>query len=86
MSYRIVFTKHAASVVKKLPPEIKERIELSLLRIQSRPFDFLDKLTGYPYFKLRVGDYRIIIDIIRKELVILVVEVGHRRKIYKNMK
>ena len=86
MSYRIVFTKHAASVVKKLPPEIKERIEVSLVRIQTRPFDFVDKLIRYPYFKLRVGDYRIIMDIINKDLLILVVEVGHRSNIYKRLK
>lgn len=34
------------------------------------------------YWRYRVGDYRVICDIRDEELVILVVEVGHRREIY----
>ena len=86
MSYRILFTKHAAATVKKLPKEIKERIEVSLRRIQTRPYNFIDKLVSQPYYKFRVGDYRIILDIIDEDLIILIVEVGHRNKIYKRFK
>jgi mRNA interferase RelE/StbE len=86
MVYRIVFTNHAASIIKKLPIEVKDKIEVSLRRIQTRPFNFIDRLIGQPYNKLRVEDYRIILDIINKDLVILVVEVGHRKNIYKRFK
>ena len=83
MVYTIKFTNHAASQIKKFPQEIKDRIEVSLRRIQTRPFDFIDRLVGQPYYKLRVGEYRIIMDIINDDLIILVVEVGHRKNIYK---
>ncbi len=83
MVYRVVFTKHAARSLKKMPSDIKERIRLALLRIKVRPFDYLEKLISHPYYKLRVGDYRIIVDVINKDLVILVVEAGNRRNIYK---
>ena len=83
MVYRILFTKHAAKSLKKLPPKIKERIQLTLLRIQVRPFDYLEKMINHAYYKLRIGDYRLIIDVINEDLVILVVEVGNRRNIYK---
>lgn len=86
MGYTIKFTNHAASQIKKLPQEIKDRIEVSLRRIQTRPFDFIDRLVGQPYYKLRVGEYRIIMDIINEDLIILVVEVGHRKNIYKRFK
>lgn len=86
MVYTIKFTNHAASQIKKLPQEIKDRIEVSLRRIQTRPFDFIDRLVGQPYYKLRVGDYRLLLDIINDDLVILVVEVEHRRNIYKRFK
>lgn len=85
MVYRIVFTKHASKSLGKIPIEVKDRIRTALLRIQVRPFDFLEKMINHPYYKLRVGDYRIIIDVINKDLVILVVEVGHRRNIYKRI-
>ena len=44
------------------------------------------KLIGYDdRYRLRVGDYRVIYDIIDGQLVILVVGVGHRREIYRTM-
>ena len=46
MGYSIKFTNYAASQIKKLPQEIKDRIEVSLRRIQKRTFDFIDRLVG----------------------------------------
>ena len=86
MVYTIKFTNNAATQIKKFPQEIKDRIEVSLRRIQTRPFDFIDRLVGQPYYKLLVGEYRIIMDIINDDLIILVVEVGHRKNIYKRFK
>ncbi|MFV2014371.1 MAG: type II toxin-antitoxin system RelE/ParE family toxin [Candidatus Heimdallarchaeota archaeon] len=83
MVYKILFSEHAAKTLLKLPSDIKEKIRLALLRIQVRPFDYLEKLVNHPYYKLRLWDYRIIIDVINEDLVILFVEVGHRRNIYK---
>ena len=34
-------------------------------------------------FGLRVGEYRVILDIIKNKLIMLVLEVGHRKNIYK---
>ena len=38
------------------------------------------KVVGSKYFRLRVGDYRVIMDIIDNQLIIHVVEVSHRKK------
>jgi mRNA interferase RelE/StbE len=44
------------------------------------------KLAGYDdRYRLRVGDYRVIYDVIDNQLVILIVGVGHRREIYRAM-
>lgn len=44
------------------------------------------KLEGYDdRYRLRVGDYRVLYDIIDEQLVILIVGVGHRREIYRTM-
>jgi mRNA interferase RelE/StbE len=46
----------------------------------------IKKLDGHDdRYRLRVGDYRIIYEIIDGQLVILVVGVGHRREIYRAM-
>ena len=35
------------------------------------------------FFKLRVGDYRIIYQIENQEVTVLVIKVGHRREVYE---
>lgn len=46
----------------------------------------IKKLAGHEdRYRLRVGDYRIIYEIIDGQLVILIVGVGHRREIYRAM-
>lgn len=51
-----------------------------------RPDANVNKLTGYEdRYRLRIGDYRVIYDVIDEQLVILVVGVGHRREIYRAM-
>jgi mRNA interferase RelE/StbE len=44
----------------------------------------IKKLAGYTdRYRLRVGDYRVIYEIIDEQLIILVVGVGHRREAYR---
>lgn len=44
------------------------------------------KLSGYDdRYRLRVGDYRVIYEVVDGQLVILFVGVGHRREIYRAM-
>ena len=62
---------------------VQERIIAALERIRIRPESYITKLVGDPGYKLRVGDYRIIMDIDNNNLLILVIKVGHRKEIYK---
>jgi mRNA interferase RelE/StbE len=51
-----------------------------------RPDANIKKLGGYEdRYRLRVGDYRVIYDVIDAELVILVVGIGHRREIHRGL-
>jgi len=51
-----------------------------------RPDANVKKLTGYEdRYRLRIGDYRVIYDVIDEQLVILLIGVGHRREIYRAM-
>jgi mRNA interferase RelE/StbE len=51
-----------------------------------RPDASVRKLAGYDdRYRLRVGDYRVIYEVVDGQLVILVVGVGHRREIYRAM-
>jgi mRNA interferase RelE/StbE len=80
--FEIIVSDLAKRQLTKLPQDIQERVGYALERIRIRPFHFIKKLAGSPYYRLRVGDYRVILDIRQDKLIIFVVEVGHRKNIY----
>ena len=80
--YALVYSATALKHLKKLDKEIQIRIISTLERIRVRPYPHVKKLIQSPYFRLRVGAYRVILDIKENELIILVIEVGHRKTVY----
>ena len=86
MEYELIYSKDAVNKLEKLDHETKIRIIRNLERIRIRPESFVTKLVGVPYYKLRVGDYRVILDIDKGKLVILVITMGNRSRIYKSVK
>jgi mRNA interferase RelE/StbE len=85
MTYEIIFSDKALLQLKKLEHGIQERIIKSLERIRIRPEAYITKLVGDPGYRLRVGDYRVIIDIDKEKLHILIIKIGHRRNIYQKI-
>ena len=81
--YDVEFSQTAEKQLFKLEKAVQQRIISALERIRIRPYPHVKKLVGSPYFRLRVGDYRVIIDINENKLIILVLEIGHRKNIYK---
>ena len=83
MTYKITFSDFKDKKLDKLSKEIQKRIISTLKRCKIRPYPHVKKLVGSKYFRLRVGDYRVILDIIDNKLIIHVIELGHRKNIYK---
>lgn len=82
--YHIIFEKKAIDFLNKLEKELKERIWNKLQQCKEDPFHFLEHLEDINGFKLRVGDYRLIIDIDNQNKIIHVLKAGHRKNIYEN--
>lgn len=87
MSYRIEFKNSAAKSLKKIPKAdripIVEKIDSF---VENLPNPDATKMKGNnPFHKVRVGDYRIFYEIQNDILVILVVKIGHRKDIYRNL-
>jgi len=85
MTYQIFFTEKATRQLKKLEKADQEKIIKSIERIRIRPEAHVSKLVGDPGYKLRVGTYRIILEIKKETLIILVLLIGHRKNIYENL-
>ncbi|WP_340818114.1 type II toxin-antitoxin system RelE/ParE family toxin [Methanolobus sp. WCC4] len=84
--YSILYSPAALKDLKKLPRDIAAKIVTSIKDISENPKDHVKKLKGFPdspIYSLRVGDYRVIMSIEGEKLVIFVIEVGHRKKIYR---
>jgi mRNA interferase RelE/StbE len=83
--YRIHFAGRAERAFRKLSPDVQRRLDPAILALADdpRPPGCL-KLSGPDsLWRIRVGDYRIVYQIQDQMLLILVVNVGHRREIYR---
>ena len=81
--YKVIFSQKAEKQLDKLERKTAERVILTLERIIIRPQAYVKRLVGCHYYSLRVGDYRLILDIQEDKLIIFVIELGHRKNIYK---
>jgi mRNA interferase RelE/StbE len=81
--FRVLLTERAKKQLRKLDSTTQNRIIAVLERIRMRPFAHIKAVVGESCYRVRAGDYRILIDIQQGELIILVLEVGHRKNIYK---
>ena len=88
MIYELKYEAKAVKQIKKLDPAtrnlIKSWIEKNLLNTDN-PRQHGKGLTGSlsQYWRYRVGDYRILAEINDAEIIIIIVEIGHRRDIYR---
>lgn len=85
MAYTVIWTEKALKNLKPLPKKTATRIVAAVEKIRDSPLDHVQQLRGSPYFKLRVGGYRVILDIRKKVLIIYVVKVGKRERVYDNL-
>ena len=82
MTFTIEWYDAAYDDLKSLDCQIAQRIVKKVRSIEHAPFHFIDKLEGHPFFKLRIGDYRVILDIKSSDETIKIILVGHRSKVY----
>jgi mRNA interferase RelE/StbE len=81
--YELNYSKSAVKFLKKLPKKDQKHILSVIERARIRPEKHFERLVGIKSYKLRAGEYKIIADIFREELRILVIKIGNRKNIYK---
>jgi len=82
MVFEIIWSDSAIRQLKKLDRTVARRIFDRVGELSENPHRFVQRLVNSPYYRLRVGDYRVILDIQENRLRILVLKVGHRESIY----
>ncbi len=86
MSYAIEWEGNSWEELNTLPKDISLRIYEKIDEAKENPDHFLEKLKGIPEWKLRIGDYRVILLWLKHEQKFKIQAVGHRKNIYKRYK
>ena len=85
--YRIIVHRWAARYLQRLPRPQRERIRTSLSDLASEPIHrpgmrpMLGEWTGY--YRMRVGDTRLIFWVVEQEMTVYVDHIGPRGDVYK---
>jgi mRNA interferase RelE/StbE len=85
MIFEIRWDKKALAFLRRLDRHISDRIVRKVDGLKSDPKRYLEVLGEIHGYKLRVGDYRIIIDVDWDSKIISVLLIGHRKKIYEKI-
>lgn len=88
MPYHIELKPAAIKGLRGLPKSIQKKTSSKIDSLANNPLPSkAKKLEGLEkIYRLRVGDYRILYQIQKKVLLILVISIGHRKQIYKHLK
>ena len=84
MRYNLEITPTAQRQFKKLSDILQEHITTKILHleIQPRPVG-VKKLQSFDYYRIRIGDYRVIYSIDDKAHAVKILDIGHRKDIYR---
>lgn len=84
--YKIVFTNQAAKSLQKMPRNTANLVREKLGQIANDPYASIPnatKLQGRSGYHLRLGDWRVIYEINKTEVVIMVLKIAPRGEVYR---
>ena len=85
MTFSIEISSTAEKDLDSLDNKNCEIILKKLQKIKHEPIRYLERLAGYTLYKLRCGDYRVIVRIDGSKNLLQVIMVGHRKNIYRRL-
>ncbi len=83
--YRIHIAPSALRAIKRLDAKTRQRIVMAVddLADDPRPVGAIQLKGDTNFWRIRIGDYRVVYSIEDKALLVLVVKIGHRKDIYR---
>jgi mRNA interferase RelE/StbE len=86
MSYTVKVSRPAEKFLRSLTDKklyLRLRETIDALETNPRPANSIKLQAEEELYRVRVGDYRIVYQIQDRQLFVLVVQIGHRREIYR---
>ncbi|MEW6605792.1 MAG: type II toxin-antitoxin system RelE/ParE family toxin [Thermoproteota archaeon] len=82
MTFEIRWTESSFKKLQKLNGQIQRRIIEKLEESAEDPYTIAKKLSDVNLYSIWIGDYRVIVSIERNKMIVFVIDLGHRSKIY----
>lgn len=83
MRYLVKWNPKPLKFLEKLPKEMSVRIVNKLEIVKNDPFHYVEHYEGADVYKLRIGDYRLLIDIDFTSKILKIRILDHRRRVYE---
>ena len=82
MTFTVLLHPKAAKALKKLNEQTRSRITEKLRELGNQPEKAGKHLKYSEFWSLRVGDYRAIYEINKNKNQVIILFIGHRKKVY----
>lgn len=85
MNFKIKFKECALNHIDKIPKVFLSTIKKAIdERLTTNPYRFKPLRGKYKgFYRMRVGDYRIIYEIKNNELIVIIIAIGNRKNVYE---
>ena len=85
MTWEVIYSARADKDLAHLDYIVKKGVLAKIRQAKENPYHFFVRLVELPYYKLRVGNCRVIADLQNEVNIIAILHVGHRKNIYRNI-
>lgn len=84
-TYKIEWKRSATKDLRKLPRQMISKIVAAVDNLSSNPYPpgVRKLVTTENSYRIRIGDYRVLYNIVENRLIIEVIRVGHRKDVYR---
>ena len=85
MAFRIEWKKSTRKDLRKLPSSAADRIIEAVENLAENPFPHgVEKLSGSEHaYRIRLGDYRIVYEVVTQSKLVEIQRVRHRKDVYR---
>ncbi|MFN9772857.1 MAG: type II toxin-antitoxin system RelE family toxin [Burkholderiales bacterium] len=83
--YRIEYSRQAIKALRRAPAPVSSAIREALVRLASDPDAARNvrRLVGVGAYRLRVGDWRVVFDLDRDALLVIVIRIATRAEVHR---
>jgi mRNA interferase RelE/StbE len=83
-AYKVLIKPSAVKEIEEIPKKDRQRIVKRIQSLSKEPRPpGCEKLSGQEKYRVRQGRFRMVYSIADEDMAVLIVEVGHRKEIYR---